>query len=631
MLKLLQKLTESLSIKSIVILGVVIMAFVITAFGITMTYLSSTIKYDQNTLKHILKLESQNQDILNVIKDMNYLNNQIMLSDNYNSLMKLENKLISEQKFETFFDKKNSSDFLEKYNTKIKDITTLINSQINLEKEIFATKSIKLNFLDSVDEYRKDIEDYIHSIETETENIYGIASLLSKRYNRKLKLENISAYNSSEITTYSTIMTLTKELDSAILKLPTLIYTIISSKDEDLINTTQFNNINQLVLLFENNILKIEEFKGLNNNFEVSINSINIKFMRIKELTTFLITLKKQYLKENEKLKNLVRIRESNNDKIFSELKNLNDISNEIKLEILNHSDNVSKKTTTIILIVGFVFLILIVFAAMVLISRINIPLEFILTYIDSVIHKKRDLNSKLPILTNDEFGKLSKSFNKMTSTISHNIGQIAHLNKEIVDTQKEVIFTMGAIGESRSKETGNHVKRVAEYSRILALKYGLSVEEAELLKEASPMHDIGKVGIPDSVLKKPAKLNDEEWKIMKTHAELGYEMLKHSNKEILKAASIVAHEHHEKWDGSGYPRGLKGENIHIYGRITAVADVFDALGSDRCYKEAWPIVEIIEFFKEHKGTHFDPKLVDIFFENLDEFIYVRDKYKDVF
>lgn len=267
----------------------------------------------------------------------------------------------------------------------------------------------------------------------------------------------------------------------------------------------------------------------------------------------------------------------------------------------------------------------------MVLISRINIPLEFILTYIDSIIHKKRDLNSKLPILTNDEFGRLSESFNKMTSTISNNISQIAHLNKEIVDTQKEVIFTMGAIGESRSKETGNHVKRVAEYSKILALKYGLSVAEAELLKEASPMHDIGKVGIPDSVLKKPAGLNGEEWKIMKTHAELGYEMLKHSNREILKAASIVAYEHHEKWDGSGYPRGLKGENIHIYGRITAVADVFDALGSDRCYKQAWPMVEIIEFFKEQRGKHLDPKLVDIFFENLDEFIYVRDKYKDVF
>ena len=631
MLKLLQKLTQSLSIKSIVILGVAIMALVITAFGITMTYLSSTIKYDQNTLKHILKLESQNQDILNVIKDMNYLNNQIMSSDNHDFLMSLENKLIGEQKFETFYDKKNSSDFLEKYNRKIKDITSLINSQINLEKEIFGTKSIKLYFLDSIDDYRKDIEEYIHTIETETENIYGIASLLSKRYNRKLKLENISAYNSSEITTYSTIMTLTKELDSAILKLPTLIYTIISSKNEDLINTTQYNNINQLVLLFEDNILKIEEFKNINSSFEESINSINLKFMKIKDLTTFLITLKKQYLKENEKLKNLVKIRETNNDKIFLELKNLNDISNDIKLEILNHSDSISKKTTTIILIVGFVFLILIAFAAMILISRINIPLEFILTYIDSIIRRKRDLNSKLPILTNDEFGKLSKSFNKMTSTISHNINEIAHLNKEIIDTQKEVIFTMGAIGESRSKETGNHVKRVAEYSRILALKYGLSVEEAELLKEASPMHDIGKVGIPDSVLKKPARLNDDEWQIMKTHAELGYEMLKHSHREILKAASIVAHEHHEKWDGSGYPRGLKGEDIHIYGRITAVADVFDALGSDRCYKEAWPMVEIIEFFKEQRGTHFDPKLVDIFFENLDEFIFVRDKYKDVF
>ena len=426
-------------------------------------------------------------------------------------------------------------------------------------------------------------------------------------------------------------MTLTKELDSAILKLPTLIYTIISSKDDDLINTTQFNNINQLVLLFEDNILKIGEMKDLNHNFRDSIDVINYKFMKIRDLTTFLVTLKKQYLKENEKLKSLVELRVLKNEKIFTELKNLNNISNEIKLEILNHSDNISKKTTTIILIVGFVFLILIAFSAMVLISRINIPLEFILTYIDSIIRRKRDLNSKLPILSNDEFGKLSKSFNKMTSTISHNLNEIAHLNKEIIDTQKEVIFTMGAIGESRSKETGNHVKRVAEYSRILALKYGLSIEEAELLKEASPMHDIGKVGIPDSVLKKPARLDDSEWEIMKTHAEIGYEMLKYSNREILKAASIVAHEHHEKWDGSGYPRGLKGEDIHIYGRITAIADVFDALGSDRCYKEAWPIVEIIQFFKEQRGTHFDPKLVDIFFENLDEFIFVRDKYKDVF
>ncbi len=218
-----------------------------------------------------------------------------------------------------------------------------------------------------------------------------------------------------------------------------------------------------------------------------------------------------------------------------------------------------------------------------------------------------------------------------MTSTINKNIKEIQNLNKEIEDTQKEVILTMGAIGETRSKETGNHVKRVAEYSKILAIKYGLSEKEASLLKEASPMHDIGKVGIPDFVLKKPAKLNDEEWQIMKTHAQLGYEMLKHSNRKILKAAAIVAKEHHEKWDGSGYPEGLKGEEIHIYGRITAVADVFDALGSDRCYKKAWPLEKILELFKEEKGKHFDPKLVDLLFENIDEIIYIRDKYKDIF
>ncbi|MEC7987201.1 MAG: HD domain-containing phosphohydrolase, partial [Myxococcota bacterium] len=145
-------------------------------------------------------------------------------------------------------------------------------------------------------------------------------------------------------------------------------------------------------------------------------------------------------------------------------------------------------------------------------------------------------------------------------------------LAKEIEETQREVVFTMGAIGETRSKETGNHVKRVAEYSRLLALLYGLDEPQAELLKQASPMHDIGKVGIPDRILNKPGRLNAEEWAIMKTHARLGYDMLNHSNRPILKAAAIVAHEHHEKWSGAGYPRGLKGEEIHIFGRITAVA-----------------------------------------------------------
>ncbi len=228
-------------------------------------------------------------------------------------------------------------------------------------------------------------------------------------------------------------------------------------------------------------------------------------------------------------------------------------------------------------------------------------------------------------------YKNIGLSVDEIQSKIDDGLLQIKSLNEEISNTQKEVVFTMGSIGESRSKETGNHVKRVAEYSKLLGLYCGLSNEEAELLKQASPMHDIGKVAIPDAILNKPGRFDDDEREIMNTHAQLGFEMLKHSNRPLLKMASIVALEHHEKWDGSGYPRGLSGENIHIYGRITALADVFDALGSDRCYKKAWDDEKIFNLFKEEKGKHFDPKLIDIFFEHLDEFLKIRDSLKDKF
>lgn len=211
---------------------------------------------------------------------------------------------------------------------------------------------------------------------------------------------------------------------------------------------------------------------------------------------------------------------------------------------------------------------------------------------------------------------------------ISHDITPIYNLYKEIEDTQKEVIFTMGAIGESRSKETGHHVKRVAEYSKLLATLYGLNAEEAELLKQASPMHDIGKIGISDDILQKPAKLSDEEWKLMQTHTQLGYDMLKHSSRVIFKTASLVALQHHEKWDGTGYPNHLKENEIHIYGRITAIADVFDALGSERCYKQAWEDEAIFELFKQERGKHFEPKLVDLFLDNIQDFIKIREELK---
>lgn len=208
-------------------------------------------------------------------------------------------------------------------------------------------------------------------------------------------------------------------------------------------------------------------------------------------------------------------------------------------------------------------------------------------------------------------------------------ISEISSLNKAIETTQSDVIYTMGNIGEFRSKETGNHVKRVALFSEKLALLYGLPKEDAKLLRMASPMHDIGKIAIPDSILNVPRKLTDKEFEIMQTHAELGYEMLKNSDQKIFKAAAIVAHEHHEKYDGTGYPNKLSGKDIHIFGRITAIADVFDALASKRIYKERWNTQEIIDYLHKESKKQFDPELVKIFVSNINSFLKIQAQYAD--
>ena len=248
---------------------------------------------------------------------------------------------------------------------------------------------------------------------------------------------------------------------------------------------------------------------------------------------------------------------------------------------------------------------------------------------LDELEYLKVDFNTTIEKLKKD-LQRSYKTIERSDRQQEREFLKLKELNKEIEDTQKEIIFTMGAIGESRSKETGNHVKRVAEYSKILALKYGMSEYDAEMLKQASPMHDIGKVAIPDAILNKPARFTPEEFEIMKDHAQLGYDMLKVSHRHLLKIASIVAYEHHEKWDGTGYPRGIKGEDIHILGRITALADVFDALGSSRIYKPAWDDEKIFKLFKEESGKHFDPKLIDIFFDNLEQFLDIRNSLKDI-
>lgn len=204
-------------------------------------------------------------------------------------------------------------------------------------------------------------------------------------------------------------------------------------------------------------------------------------------------------------------------------------------------------------------------------------------------------------------------------------------LNELLADNQREIIYRIGEIVETRSKESGLHVKRVALYCELFARLLGFPEEKTELLKRASPLHDIGKIGIPDAILHKPGKLDADEWEIMKTHAQIGYDMLSGSDIELFQVASQIALNHHEKWDGSGYPQGLTGHTIPLEGRITALVDVFDALGSDRCYKRAWPLDKILALIQEEKGRHFDPALVELMLANLDDFLAIRDTYRDEF
>ena len=202
-------------------------------------------------------------------------------------------------------------------------------------------------------------------------------------------------------------------------------------------------------------------------------------------------------------------------------------------------------------------------------------------------------------------------------------------LSQEVEETQRDCIYTLGEAAEARSRETGNHVKRVAECCWLLAIKYGLTPEEAGLLRMAAPMHDMGKLAIPDEILNKPGKLTKEEFEVMKTHCDIGFDIMKKSPRKILQTAAMIAREHHEKFDGRGYPQGLKGNEIHIFSRITAIIDVFDALRAKRVYKEPWPLHDIVPLLIAERGKHFDPVLVDLFLNNLSEIEEIYEKLPD--
>lgn len=233
------------------------------------------------------------------------------------------------------------------------------------------------------------------------------------------------------------------------------------------------------------------------------------------------------------------------------------------------------------------------------------------------------------------EFSSVADEFNLFNSEIvahrdmlREKNRQLLALNDEIESTLRETVYTMGVIEEQRSKETSFHTKRVSLLSRILARKLGLPEKEVDLLEAASPLHDIGKLGIPDEILFKPSSLTPAEFKVMENHTNLGYAMLRHSRRDILMAASIIAQQHHEHWDGTGYPLGLKGEEIHVFGRIVALVDVFDALYTTRVYKDAWDLDAVVDWISKERGKQFDPKLVDIFLESVDEFVAVFERYK---
>jgi len=205
----------------------------------------------------------------------------------------------------------------------------------------------------------------------------------------------------------------------------------------------------------------------------------------------------------------------------------------------------------------------------------------------------------------------------------------IEQRTQEMYKTQVELMYILGSVAEGHSKETTLHVQRVSKFSHLLAKLSGMSAEEASLLKNAASLHDIGKIAIPSNIVHKGGALTKAEFKEMKKHASLGFNMLQNSSLPLFKAAKIVAKEHHEKYDGSGYPEGLKGEEIHIYGRIVALADVFDALMFKRSYKKEWSTEKTLAHIQRMSGKHFDPTLVKIFFDNIDSFLKIYNLCKE--
>lgn len=200
---------------------------------------------------------------------------------------------------------------------------------------------------------------------------------------------------------------------------------------------------------------------------------------------------------------------------------------------------------------------------------------------------------------------------------------------EQLKQAHVDLVHRLGRAAEYKDTDTGEHIARMSQYSKLLALEFGMGEQQAELLRQAAPMHDVGKIGIPDAILLKPGRLTPDEFDHMKQHAAIGAQILANSSSPLLQLAHKLAIEHHEKWDGSGYPNGLKGEQISVEGRIVAIADVFDALTTKRPYKEAWGVEEALEHMQAQAGKHFDPHLINLFVNKLDAIIAIKNAYQE--
>lgn len=224
----------------------------------------------------------------------------------------------------------------------------------------------------------------------------------------------------------------------------------------------------------------------------------------------------------------------------------------------------------------------------------------------------------------------LNDAHKKLANQAEWLASEVRAATSEILERERETVIRLCRAAEYRDPETGAHILRMAHFSQLIARGLGLSAEDQELLLEAAPLHDIGKVGIPDNILLKPGKLDAPEFEVMKQHAMFGHDLLKGSSSRVLQTGAEIAKGHHEKFDGSGYPDGLKGEEIPLFSRIVAVADVFDALTSERPYKKAWTLEAAVDFLNNGAGTHFDPACVRAFLEAWEDVMAVRDRYQEV-